>query len=1117
MSLSQPIHQHRTCDVTNYSVSLRRYRQYADTVLAKWPVMWAELSKPRWFNAKFPLYGGKQRTVAKFRAEEILHCLQLVLRLLAVWLPAWLHGACGRVRGATTGLRIRPCTRLVTQLAAGWAQQAVVQLPCWGFQSVGLVALRLFSWLSQGCWPYTGELTRLMQCSSTRTTLPRRWSVPLGLHTTFQQACSAASAPQPPRVPMPAAPKSTTSCLARLWRFMDTSAISSTSCIYAHKAYMATARLNAHRVMARKGSGKHKKDPGKKQKGACPQPTVSSVSYALCDNPSLLLVPSQRLVPLKASNDRSVGMAGPRADVRCRPRLMCPRTVCVPALCLGLSKWQLRLVMQVIKVPEGAVLRGCKETRRKLREHLRLRAKIHSQLRFIYIPVALHFSTGVRDRPPAWQPGPGIPRTVVYLYGDPWPCIASHYRRGQAHHQALKTNENPARVGRLEDFPCSLEQYCDRGEDLLGLNAHFHNWLQGSPHYPITMVSATRPAGWKPTAGQVEPRLVRPAWSQQRDQPVRGLMWCPVVAPRKPPQAPRSSQAATQPAASEPGPSTPPPAKRSKPAAKPTQPTKGKGKAAKAKPAPQPGRWLDRDCNIALIMQRIGESRWRPLELCYWPDQGALPAKGKEYPGLGYKRLRDQPPKAQQQQQQQQPAEAQYESLWDPAVALELLRRCCSHKADMQQVQIWTQEWCQARRQRTSQAPCSSQAATPAAASEPGPSTPPPAKRSKPAAEPSQPTKGTGKGQGKAARAKPAPQPGRWLDRDCNAALNMQRIGESRWRPLELCYWPNQGALPAKGKEYPGLGYKRLGDKPPKAEQQQQQQPVAHRGVASYRGQCVMPGLRAAASPDGAASGQTAVVEICIDSVASAEHARQGGAQRVELCANLHEGGVTPSAGMIKMVRQAFPPPGQLMVLIRCRGGDFLYFPEELLVMQEDIEVCSQLGADGVVLGCLTATGEVDSDATATLMRTALIKGLQVTFHRAFDLCRDMSAALQQLVRLGVQRVLTSGGKPSALALQGAGMIAQLVGEAGHDIIVVAGGGLTEENVEEVVRRSGVLEVHSTAKRAVFSKMAYKRVGMSLCSGQLPSDYAWGEAEGGRVAALLEATQKAVAALPGHA
>ncbi|KAJ9507400.1 hypothetical protein QJQ45_006365 [Haematococcus lacustris] len=116
--------------------------------------------------------------------------------------------------------------------------------------------------------------------------------------------------------------------------------------------------------------------------------------------------------------------------------------------------------------------------------------------------------------------------------------------------------------------------------------------------------------------------------------------------------------------ASEPGPSTPPPAKRSKrteaeQAAEPTQPTKGKGKgkAAKAKPAPQPGRWLDRDCNAALYEQRIGESRWRPLELCWWPKQAALPARGQEYPGLGYKRVRDKPPKV--QQQQQQPAVAQ--------------------------------------------------------------------------------------------------------------------------------------------------------------------------------------------------------------------------------------------------------------------------------------------------------------------------------------------------------------------------------------------------------------------------------------------------------------------------
>ncbi|KAJ9508480.1 hypothetical protein QJQ45_012011 [Haematococcus lacustris] len=153
------------------------------------------------------------------------------------------------------------------------------------------------------------------------------------------------------------------------------------------------------------------------------------------------------------------------------------------------------------------------------------------------------------------------------------------------------------------------------------------------------------PVDWKPPAGQVEPRLVRPAWSQQRDQPVRGLMWCPGVAPRKPPQAPcSSSQEASQPAASEPGPSTPLPAQRSKriKAEQAAEPTNGKDKDAKAKPAPQPGRWLNRDCNAAL-----GESRWRPLELCWWPEQGKLPAKGKEYPGLGYKRVRDKPPKTQ--------------------------------------------------------------------------------------------------------------------------------------------------------------------------------------------------------------------------------------------------------------------------------------------------------------------------------------------------------------------------------------------------------------------------------------------------------------------------------------
>ncbi|KAJ9518168.1 hypothetical protein QJQ45_010066 [Haematococcus lacustris] len=166
-----------------------------------------------------------------------------------------------------------------------------------------------------------------------------------------------------------------------------------------------------------------------------------------------------------------------------------------------------------------------------------------------------------------------------------------------------------------------------------------------------------RPRGTDQLRGRVV--LVDEHRTTRVNSAVNGKQPCKEKLDHKPPQAPCSSQAATQPASSEPGPSTPPPAKRSKrtkaeQAAEPTQPTEGK--AAKAKPTPQPGRWLDRDCNAALNMQRIGESRWRPLELCYWPDQGALPAKGKEYPGLGYKRLRDKPPTA---QQQQQPAAAQ--------------------------------------------------------------------------------------------------------------------------------------------------------------------------------------------------------------------------------------------------------------------------------------------------------------------------------------------------------------------------------------------------------------------------------------------------------------------------
>ncbi|KAJ9509862.1 hypothetical protein QJQ45_011541 [Haematococcus lacustris] len=289
---------------------------------------------------------------------------------------------------------------------------------------------------------------------------------------------------------------------------------------------------------------------------------------------------------------------------------------------------------QVIKVPEGAVLRGCKTVCHHVSLHVcALCVWLQLEEEMAELPMERHNHA----------------KQLVVFFGAATIGTGGGWGAEAVLHACRKVVCRPRGAGQLRGRVVLVDEH---------RTSRVSSAVNGKQpcEMELNTLSATSPAGWKPPAGQVEPRLVRPAWSQERGQPVRGPVWCPVVAPRKPPQAPRSGQAATQPAASEPGPSTPPPAKRSKPAAEPTK-GKGKGKAAKAKPAPQPGRWLDRDCNAALNMQRIGESRWRPLELCYWPDQGALPAKGKEYPGLGYKRLRDKPPKA--QEQQQQPAEAQ--------------------------------------------------------------------------------------------------------------------------------------------------------------------------------------------------------------------------------------------------------------------------------------------------------------------------------------------------------------------------------------------------------------------------------------------------------------------------
>ncbi|GIV79153.1 copper homeostasis protein CutC [Litorilinea aerophila] len=202
-------------------------------------------------------------------------------------------------------------------------------------------------------------------------------------------------------------------------------------------------------------------------------------------------------------------------------------------------------------------------------------------------------------------------------------------------------------------------------------------------------------------------------------------------------------------------------------------------------------------------------------------------------------------------------------------------------------------------------------------------------------------------------------------------------------------------------------------------------------------------------------------VEVCVESVESALAAQAGGAHRVELCANLFEGGTTPSAGMIRLTRAQIQIG--LFVMIRPRGGDFCYTPLEFEVMRQDIALAKELGADGIVLGILHPDGTIDEDRTAALMEEAA--PLPVTFHRAFDLTPDASAALETLIRLGVPRVLTSGQESSAL--EGSELLAQLVQQAAGRIGIMAGGGITERNVRRIVSLTGVQEIHLSGRSAV--------------------------------------------------
>jgi len=210
------------------------------------------------------------------------------------------------------------------------------------------------------------------------------------------------------------------------------------------------------------------------------------------------------------------------------------------------------------------------------------------------------------------------------------------------------------------------------------------------------------------------------------------------------------------------------------------------------------------------------------------------------------------------------------------------------------------------------------------------------------------------------------------------------------------------------------------------------------------------------------------LLEICAGSLTSALNAQTGGAHRIELCDNLTEGGTTPSPGTIRQVKKLLKIP--VFVLVRPRPGDFLYSAEEIEAMKEDILFCKEQRAEGVVLGLLKTDGSVDIDRCSDLIQLA--RPMQVTFHRAFDMTRDPFEAMEDIIRLGCEKILTSG--QAASAIEGSDLISSLIIKAGKRITVMPGGGISEYIVAELVRKTGAQEVHASLRSPVESKMNFR-------------------------------------------
>jgi copper homeostasis protein len=222
------------------------------------------------------------------------------------------------------------------------------------------------------------------------------------------------------------------------------------------------------------------------------------------------------------------------------------------------------------------------------------------------------------------------------------------------------------------------------------------------------------------------------------------------------------------------------------------------------------------------------------------------------------------------------------------------------------------------------------------------------------------------------------------------------------------------------------------------------------------------------------------ILEACVNSAISAIEAERGGADRVELCENMAEGGCTPAFGSILFARKQVNI--DLFVMIRPRSADFLYSSGEFEIMKEDVLIAKKLGANGVVFGILNPDATIDKSRMAVLAKLA--RPMRITCHRAFDMTTDPFKALETLIELGFERILTSG--QSETVLSGASLIQQLIRHAKERIIIMPGGGIKEHNLREVIKATGANEYHMYLPKSVPSQMTYRRKNISMGRIDIP-------------------------------